>query len=322
MQSLTSQRNKMSASNNLCYPGEVRRVLIFGHTGFIGSTLARHFRDHLTDIEVIGWSLPTVDLTKARDVATLADLFDLSTAVIMCAAIKKQLGDSLEIFSQNLKMVVNLCQLLKDRPVQQFIYFSCTAVLGEDIHNTNITEETSVCPTSYYGVGKHTGERLLYKAVEFQTESSLLALRRPLVYGPEDQSRSYGPSGFVWAAVNGRKITLWGDGTERGEFIFVEDLAKIVHRLTFHKYDGVLNVVSGRSYTLKEALDIISRLVRFGLQIGSPTRTKRKVDHGFNNRLLTELLPSFSFTDLEDGIKRTFDAEHQAMRENIEEKVR
>lgn len=309
---IVMETEKIREPQNLPYPGNIRRVLILGHTGFIGSSLMRCFANHSTEVEVVGRSLPTVDLTKEREVATLVELFDLNTAVIMCAAIKKQLGDSLEIFSQNLQMVVNLCHLLQDRPVRRFVYFSSAAVYGEDLHNTNITEKTPVRPTSYYGIGKYTCERLLSKIIGAQADSSLLVLRPPLVYGPGDRSKGYGPSGFGWAAANGREITLWGDGSEHREFIFVEDLAKIVRRLTFHEYDGVVNVASGKSYTFKDALEIVFHLAPSGPQIGSRPRTKEKVDHGFNNKLLVELLPDVSFTTLEEGIKRTFDAEYRA----------
>ena len=316
IQNLTSRRNEMSVSNNLLHPSGIRRVLILGHTGFIGGHLVRYFRKHSPEIELVGRSTSSLDLTKEEEALTLADLIDLKTAVVMCAAIKRQFGDNLDAFSQNLKMVMNLCRLLQNHPVGHLVYFSSAAVYGEETHNTKITEETPVHPTSYYGIAKYTSECLLCKMIDDQEQSSLLILRPPLVYGPGDRGGTYGPSGFVKAAIRRDKITLWGDGSEQREFILVEDLTKIVHRLIFHEYGGMVNVVSGKSYTFKDALDIVSRLVPFKLQIGSRPRTKRKVDNGFCNEALVELLPGISFTSLEEGIKRTFDVEYQTIRRN------
>lgn len=288
---------------------DIRRVVILGHTGFIGGHLLKHFRSQSPEIEIVGFSAPSLDLTKTEEVAGLTDFFDLETAVIMCSGIKKQLGDNLEIFLQNLTMTANLCHLLQDRPVRRFVYFSSAAVYGEDIHNTNITEETPINPTSFYGTAKYASERLLQKVIRSHKGTSLLILRPPLVYGPGDRSRGYGPSGFVWAALNREKILLWGDGSEQREFIFVEDLVKAVHGLTLHNYSGVVNVASGKSYSFKDVLRIISRLSPFELQVSSRPRTKEKVDCGFSNGLLVELLPGICFTSLEEGIKRTFEAE-------------
>lgn len=307
-----SERNLMA---------EIRRVLILGESGFIGNHLKEFFCNQSPEIEFIGRSFPLIDLTKEKQALALADLFDLETAVVMCAAIKKQLGDSLDTLSQNLKIAMNLCRLLQEHPVARFVFFSSAAVYGEDIHNTDITEETPVQPTSYYGIAKYAAERLFRKVIAQQEQSSLLILRPPLVYGSGDQAESYGPSGFIRAAIRRERITLWGGGSEQREFIFIEDLVKIVHRLTFHKYDGIVNVVSGRSYTFKDALEIISRLVPFELQTDSRPRTKRKVDNGFRNELLLELLPDFCFTDLKEGIKHTFEAEYPTITRD-EHKVR
>ena len=287
----------------------IRRVVILGHTGFIGSHLVRSFQGQCPGIDVVGHSLPSMDLVEETEVANLSDLFDRQTAVIMCAAIKRQLGDNQEAFAQNVKIVANLCRLLQDYPVRRFIYFSSAAVYGEDVHNTNISEETPVHPTSYYGIAKYTSECLLRKAVGEQRQGALLILRPPTVYGPGDPS-SYSPSGFLRAAIRQEKVTLWGDGSERREFIFVGDIVELVRRLTFHEYSGVLNVASGQSYTFSDTIDVVSQLVPPRLKIDSRPRTKKKADQGFSNGVLKRLFPDFSFTRLEEGARLTLQKEY------------
>jgi UDP-glucose 4-epimerase len=298
-------KEHLADSNN------IRRVLILGHTGFIGGHLERFLRIQWPELEVVGWSFPAIDLTTETGMSSLSGLFDLKTAVIVCAGVKRQLGDNLDTFSQNMKIAINLCRRLQEQSVRCLVFFSSAAVYGEEIHNTAITEETPIQPTSYYGLAKYVSECLLRKAVAQPGPGSLLILRPTLVYGPGDVSGGYGPSGFVRAALAGQPITLWGDGSEQREFIFVEDLVRIVCRLALHDYDGVLNIATGHSYSFKDVLEIISRLVQGKMQVNSRPRTKNKVDHGFNNTSLTNLLPDFVFTSLEEGICRTFIAESQ-----------
>ena len=295
---------------------EIRRVIILGESGFIGSHLMKFFHDQSPDIELVGRSFPQIDLTKQKEALALADFFDMETAVVMCTAVKRQFGDTQENFLLNLTMVMNLCHILKDHPVRRLVYFSSAAVYGEDIHNLKITEETPIHPRSYYGIAKYASECLLRKVIDSQKQNSLLILRPSLVYGPGDEGESYGPSGFIRAAIRREKITLWGDGSEQREFIFIEDLTNIVYRLTFHEYDGVVNVASGKSYTFRDALEIISSLAPFELQTTSRPRTKEKVDNGFYNRVLVNLLPDISFTGLEGGIKHVFEAEYQTIMRN------
>jgi UDP-glucose 4-epimerase len=290
---------------------DIRRILLLGHTGFIGRNLLRRFREFFPTLEVIGCSLPEHDLTSEKDVRALAELFDLNTAVLLCSAIKRQYGDTLEVFLKNQEMVVNLCRLMCTHPVRRFVYFSSTAVYGEETKNMRITESTPVNPTSFYGIAKYVSECLLRREMFERKESSLLILRPPTIYGPEDRAGHYGPSGFVRAAIRGDKITLWGDGSELREFIFIDDLAKIVCGLTLHEFSGVINIASGRSYTFVDVVAAVSKVAACALTVDSRPRSKAKADVAISNLLLRELFPAVIFTSLEEGIRRTFEAEQK-----------
>jgi UDP-glucose 4-epimerase len=188
--------------------------------------------------------------------------------------------------------------------VRRFVFFSSAAVYGEEHHDEQITEDTPVRPTSYYGAAKFASECVFRKMLA----SGFVAVRPPLIYGPGDTSQSYGPAGFVYAATHGEPITLWGEGDEKREFIFVDDVVALVVRLVFHDYTGVLNVASGRACTFREAADIVCR--HTPTTITSRPRSKPKVDHGFRNAQVTRLFPDFKFHSLQDGIQKTLQVGH------------
>jgi len=298
------------AMDEPCALHDIRRIVILGNTGFIGRRLEAHFRARLPEMKLAGRSMPEIDLTVEGDVRSLQKLLDRHTVLLMLAGIKRQVGDTQEAFSQNVKMAENLCCALQDYPVARFVYFSSAAVYGEDIHNTRIREETPVHPTSYYGIAKYTSECLFRKMLSRQN-NSWLVLRPATIYGPGEPSGSYGPSGFLKAALNGEAITLWGDGREQREFIFIDDLIDLTFRLTFHEHCGVLNIASGTSYSFLDVLEVISRLGYGRIQVASKPRTKNKVDHMFSNNALMKLFPAFTFTTLDQGIRRTFEDEFQ-----------
>lgn len=282
------------------------RVLILGHTGYIGGHLVRQFLEHPPAVEVSGRSLPHIDLTTDTGADALGTMLSPGTLLIVCAAIKKQLGDTRETLQKNLAMVMNLCRVLDHTPVERCVFLSSAAVYGEDIGNTAITEATPVCPTSYYGIGKFTAERLLAKTFGARPDA-LLNLRPALVYGPNESGIFYGPSGFLSATMEQKPITLWGDGTERREFVFIDDLVRIVHALSLSDASGVVNVVSGQSRTFVDALDIVARLVGVKPEVMSRPRSRARADHGFDNTRLRQVIPlGFAFTSLEDGLRRTF----------------
>ena len=279
----------------------IRRVLILGHSGFVGANLERSLRAN-AGLEVVGLSLGDVDLTAPRDAASLARYFEPDTAVVMCSAIKRQAGDTRENYLKNVSMAANLSAVLEARPVGRFLYFSSTAVYGEDVHNEAITEKTSVCPTSYYGMAKYAAERLLLKAAENRTPSPLVVLRPPTIYGADEPGRPYGPMGFLRAALAHDPVTLWGDGSEKREFLFVDDACAAVRLLLDHPFTGVLNLVSGKSVTFKDIIAEIS-LVGPSLKTASRARTKAMADHSFDNSLLRSLFPELRLTPLREGLK-------------------
>ncbi len=282
---------------------DLRRIVLLGHSGFVGSHLEACFRRQRPDLQVVCFSIVELDLTQPQAAETLADQFDPQTAVVMTAGVKRQWGDTLDAFSQNVGMAVNVARLLQSRPVRRFVFFSSAAVYGEEHQNEQITEDTTVRPTSYYGAAKFASECVLRKTLP----SGFVAIRPPLIYGPGDTSKSYGPAGFVYAAAHGEPITLWGEGDEKREFIFVEDVVALTARLVFHDYAGALNVASGRACTFRQAADIVCRYAT--ATVTSRPRSKPKVDHGFHNERLAGLFPDFKFHSLEDGIRETLQAE-------------
>jgi len=280
------------------------RIVLLGHTGYIGSRLASAFQAAAPDIPLVGRSAPTLDLTAPDAAAALEDLVDADAALVVCSAIKKQLGDTAEIFQKNTAIVLNVCRALAARPVRRAIFFSSASVYGEDVQHGVITESTAVQPTSFYGIGKFTAERLFARTAAQLRETSLLMVRPALVYGPHEPAYYYGPSGFLRNVLDGSPITLWGDGTELREFLFIDDVVALTVRLTFGDASGVLNIVSGTSYSYVQALDEIAALTGAVPAIDSRVRTKDKVDHRFDAARLRQVCPGFEFTPLADGLRR------------------
>jgi nucleoside-diphosphate-sugar epimerase len=278
-----------------------KKIIIFGHSGFIGT----HLKTALSKKDswsVTGCSLPGIDLTIPQHVNRLVTSFTPDSTLILAAAVKRQFGDTLEVYKQNMSIIENICELLRGQPVKQVIYMSSAAVYGEETENLNISESTPVNPTSYYGISKYAAERLLHKACAENGVTSLVCLRPPLVYGPADQGRTYGPSGFSAAAIESVPITLWGDGTELREFIYIDDLCRVISRLIEIEFSGELNVVSGVAYCFADVITILKEKFP-SLIVNTRTRSKPKANNAFDASMLKSLLPDkFQFTSLESGL--------------------
>ncbi len=277
------------------------RIVILGSAGFIGSHLERWLKSSTGKCEVLGFSRQELDLTD--NLSSLRPLLDQDTAVILCSAKKRQFGDTLDAWHQNMAIVENVASLVAAQPVRRLFFMSSCAVYGEETNDLAITEATRPNPTSFYGIAKFTAECLLTKMLA-NSPTSVVHLRPAIVYGSGDKGNSYGPVSFCSAVQNGQPITLWGDGRELRDFVYIDDFCRIVAILLDHSFAGTVNIVSGQPGSFAQVIEALRSLGRHP-EVGSRPRTKKKADNVYLADLVKSLLPTdFRFTSLTEGISR------------------
>lgn len=291
----------------------IRRVVVLGHTGMIGARVMAQLADLAPGLDVTGAALNEIDLSDTQSAEGLAPRLGPETCVVMCAAIKRQLGDSPTTYQRNTQILTTFAELIGRNPVGRVVYLSSAAVYGEDVENLAITEDTPLVPRTYYGLSKITAEWILQRVVDGGGAGSLGLVRPATVYGPGDVATAYGPSGFLDAAVHDRPLTLWGDGMELREFLYVDDVAKAIARYALLDHSGPLNLVAGVSYTFQDALDAVEAAVGRRPPLSSRPRSKSKVDNRFDAALLRTVLPEIAFTPLAEGVRLTHEARYSRM---------
>ena len=137
------------------------KIVIIGYTGFIGSNIFKYLKNK-SNYDFILVSTKEIDLIKKESVKKLSKCITNDCIVIMCAGIKKQLGDNLDVYDGNNAIINNFCRSVVLSSPKKVIFFSSASVYGEDVaYVEKITEKTPVKPKSFYGVSKFTSELLL-----------------------------------------------------------------------------------------------------------------------------------------------------------------
>lgn len=280
----------------------LKRIVILGATGFFGNRLNAFLSKTLPTTETIGLGSQDIDLTKEESSKALASHFDQSTAVVMCSGIKSNYGNDQSTCIANIKMADTLCEALATQPVRKVIFFSSIAVYGVDANNTAITESTEPILDTHYGLSKFTSERLIDLAVEKIKDCDAIHVRTPTIIGAHEKIRAATPSGFLTTYLSGDEVTLWGDGSDRREFIFADDLCKLIERLLNSNFSGIINTSSGEGLTYRDSLDAIEQLLGKSLIVHSRERTKEKVDKVYSIERLRTLFPDFQFTPLKEAL--------------------
>ena len=99
------------------------KIVIIGHTGFIGKNIFENLIQS-KEYDIVGLSTNEIDLTKENSKDVLSNHLSSDCVIIMCAGLKKQLGDNLITFENNMLIINNFCKAILEVNPQKIIYLS------------------------------------------------------------------------------------------------------------------------------------------------------------------------------------------------------
>jgi UDP-glucose 4-epimerase len=245
-------------------------VLVTGGAGFIGShtvdallaegatvrvldDLSAGKRENLAShprLEVIVGDIrdvPTVD----RAIAGVTHVLHLAAQVFVPASIERPVHSA----SINLTGFLNVLDAVRRTHVKRFVYASSAAVYGIP-EKLPLDEDARIMALSPYGLEKSINDQYagLYRELY---GTSTLGVRYFNVYGPRQDPRSpYSGviSKFAECARASEPVTIFGDGQQTRDFVFVADVARANIAALRGDASGVINIATGRSVTL---LDLV-----------------------------------------------------------------
>lgn len=239
----------------------VDRLLTAGHSVRVLDNLSSGKRENLPkagDIDIV-----VGDVRAVADVSRAIDGIDAVFHLAAVASVQASVEDPAGTHGSNFLGTLNLLEAARRQSVRRFVYASSAAVYG-NTEELPVSERTPVCPLSPYAADKLAGEHYLwFYARKYRLAAT--AFRFFNVYGPrQDPSSPYSGviSIFAESVRTGRAATIFGDGTQTRDFVYVADLAEILYRsLGNRKIDGqVLNVGRGMECSLLEILAELERL--------------------------------------------------------------
>jgi len=149
----------------------------------------------------------------------------------------------------------------RDRHVKKVVFASSCAIYG-DTPTLPARESMPLNPLSPYAVTKATGEQ--YCSVFSQVFGLATAcLRYFNVYGPrQDPSSEYAAvvPKFITAALAGKPLTIFGDGQQTRDFVFVKDVVSANISAAQTDITGAFNIGSGRQTSVIELANLVLRL--------------------------------------------------------------
>lgn len=249
-------------------------VLITGGAGFIGSHSAEALLDAGARVAVFDnfsagklENLPASDgLTvirgDIRDGAALSAAMAGVTHVLHLAAqvsVRISIEDPPRSCEHNVLGFVNVLEAARRAGVQRVAFASSAAVYGMP-QRLPLDEDAPLAPISPYGLEKRIDE--LYGTLYGELYGlSTVAMRYFNVYGPrQDPTSQYAGviSRFAAQIKAGETLTVFGDGRQTRDFVYVKDVARCNVLALRADHRGPCNVGTGRSVTLLELIDALA----------------------------------------------------------------
>lgn len=165
---------------------------------------------------------------------------------------------------------VHVMEYARATGVEKVMFASSSAIYG-DVTEMPVGEDTAPAPVSPYGIDKLGSEKFLYYySVVHGVAAS--ALRFFNVYGPrQDPSSPYSGviSIFATRAMAGRPMTIFGDGEQTRDFVYVGDVSRAVAEVCLSDRGDrqVVNIGTGKQTSINELATTVVELCGGSSQI-------------------------------------------------------
>lgn len=299
--------------------------LVTGGAGFIGSHLVRALRARGDSVRVFDnfstgrqenlTGVSGLDIRKGdlRDTAAVEDAVRSVDFIYHLAAfvsVPQSMIDPETCFAANINGTTTLFEKARRAGVQKITIASSTAVYG----NTEVfptVEESPLHPLSPYAVSKQVTEVIasLYARIY---NLPIVPLRFFNVYGPRQRQDSHYAAVvpiFIRHMLDNRPMTIYGDGKQTRDFIFVGDVVEALISAVHSKAAGEpFNICSGRETSIVDLVEQLRGFSNYPPQVRFEAPRPGDIYRSFGNS--DKAFEAFGFrakTSLSDGLKDTFE---------------
>lgn len=251
----------------------IKKILISGSSGQIGSYLVEHFskKYDVVGLDIKKCGIPEVDkitiLGDIRDKNIVNKLIKDVDAVIHTAAqlnIKRSLENPILDADINIMGTLNLLDAArKNKNISKFVYLSSSVVYGNPEY-LPIDENHPLNPVSAYGLSKLTGEKYCY-LFDKVFGLPVVCVRPFNVYGNrEDPKSPYVSivSKFADMVRNNKPLIIYGDGKQMRDLVHVKDVASFIEIVLegSETVEEVYNLGSGKPVTVLEVAKLVLKM--------------------------------------------------------------
>ncbi len=300
------------------------KYLILGASGFLGkSIIDRILRDSKDTLVLFDrvldkkfieerWSARIEwiqgDIQNIDDFSCIFDRVDIVLHLISTTKPSTALKNGyVQEIEENVIPTIQLLDICVKNKVKKFVFISSGGTVYGNTQNLLSCEEDSTTPICSYGIHKLMIEKYIYLyGLKSGLDYNIIRLSNP--YGPfqNPESGLGAITNFVYKAVNGEKIVIFGDGTSVRDYIYIDDAVQgILNICQYAGKERLFNLGTGKGTTLNEIVHIIEYYLNKRLDVEycavRESDLKRNV---LNIDLYKKVFGEKEYVTVSEGIKK------------------
>jgi len=293
------------------------KVLITGSSGMLGSAILKFLSTSEHDL-----LHPSHHILNLDDESTTNKYIELHhpDLIIHCAAkvggISANIEQPSEFLTNNLRMDSAIFAAANKNEIKNLIYIASSCMYPRNLSHAMSESEILSGPLEPTNEGYALAKLVGWKTVQLMSEKrNWRTMVLSNLYGPHDHfetGRSHLLAAIIQKVYAAKmndfdSIEMWGEGTARREFTYVEDVASFIvsaiERL--ESFPDSVNIGAGVDYSVRDYYEMVSKAMNYNGKIipnlTKPTGMERKL----MNISKAQTLGWNPSTSIEDGIMQT-----------------
>lgn len=265
----------------------MRRLLVTGGLGFIGSNFINYILDFDSEIEVINvdkcdymateknvdrterYTYIRGDITEQYHMTHIFKTYQPNIVIHFAAqsCVTKSFDLAFEYTKDNVLGTHVLLETAREYgKLEKFIHISTDEVYGEVEPGTVSDEKSPLNPSNPYSASKAAAE-LYVRAYANAYKIPIIITRGNNVFGPQQYPEKVIPL-FITQIINGKPMTVHGTGATRRNFIHVDDVSRAIQVIMDRGQIGkTYNIGTQHEYSVLEICDMLTNIAGVTRQV-------------------------------------------------------